>query len=141
LFAEWCHNQPQFHIDGEIWDVDKDIYKYSEKLTEGFYSPSSCFFVPRELNLVFVLHENIPRKYPIGVRRSDEKFRAEISVAGEVISSPRFSTIEEASDWYMDQKKKHIISLAEKYKHQLNPECYFRLVNMDLSFIRNIKVG
>ena len=65
-FAEWCEDN---YVDGFF--LDKDILS-----DDGMeYSPYNCYFVPREINNMFVLNKKkLDTDLPAGVFRRGERF-------------------------------------------------------------------
>ena len=61
-FAMW-YKENFYKIDGQKIHLDKDILIKGNKL----YSPNMCCFVPSDINVLFVKHQNDRGKFPIGV--------------------------------------------------------------------------
>jgi len=72
-FKSWMETQ-----DWENKELDKDLLVYKNKA----YSPETCCFVPREINLFLVLSDKIRGSYPVGVSlHSDNRCNSEALVA------------------------------------------------------------
>lgn len=121
-FAEWYENN---HIEG--FELDKDILFKGNKI----YSPSTCCFVPREINILFSNSLKTTRTYPLGVHYETRsgKFVAQIHIHKKSKFLGRFNTPEEAFEVYKIAKEKRIKEVAEKHKHQITEACYQALIN------------
>jgi hypothetical protein len=123
VFAEWFENNYKSHMEG--WHLDKDILKKGNKI----YSPETCTFVPRDINMLFVKCNKSRGKYPIGVRESGDKFKVECNIYGKYKYLGTFNTIEEAFQAYKIAKEAEIKRVAEIWKPQLAPPTYQVLLN------------
>lgn len=127
-FAKW-HEQNYYEIEEEQMELDKDILVKGNKL----YSPNTCVFVPKNINLLFVTKENKKTKngLPIGVmfHKRDKKFvayccngKAEQKFLGN------FHTPEEAFNKYKNFKEKVIKQVAEEYKDKIPYKLYHAMI-------------
>lgn len=125
-FKKWFDEN---YIEG--CDLDKDILVKGNRL----YSPSTCCFVPKELNRIF---EAKPKKIegntlPEGVMY--EWGRAKyISYINTIFGRKyigRFDNIEDAADAYSRTKADYVIELAKKYytEGRLHERVYKAIVN------------
>lgn len=122
-FSAWYEDNWKPHMKG--WDLDKDILFKGNKI----YSPDTCCFVPHEINSLFILRGSKRGKYPLGVMKVKNKFRARISKGCEPIESGVFDTIEEAFQAYKTEKETYIQELANKYKPLLTNRTFQALIN------------
>lgn len=126
VFSEWMENNynPET-MQG--WQLDKDILIKGNKI----YSPETCCFVPRQINMLFVKGYMKRGGYPIGVyKHLNGKFIALNSIGKskqEVLGS--FDTPEEAFQAYKIAKEKHIKEVADKWKDLIDPRVYEALYN------------
>ena len=118
-FAEWFNNN---YI--ENYQLDKDILIQGNKI----YSPTTCCFVPQEINLSVIKPMN-KRKYPTGVYKHSKKFVVHIKENKVSKYICIFDTIEDASDCYINEKEKQLIKLAEKYRDTISINLYNTLLN------------
>jgi len=124
-FAQWFEeNYNTSYMQN--WELDKDILVKGNKV----YSPSTCCFVPQEINKVFTLRQSCRGKLPLGVRKqSNGKFKAVISLNNTSKSLGVFNTELEAFLKYKKTKENYIIFLRDKYKNFLNKEVFNALIN------------
>jgi len=126
-FAQWWNSIEYRGDDG--WCLDKDILVKGNKL----YSPETCCFVPREVNILFINNRINRGEYPLGVymhpvnknyvaslRRGDRKISQHLG---------SFSTVEEAFSVYKREKEIFIRERADKWKDQLDPLVYQAMLN------------
>lgn len=109
----------------ESFDLDKDILIKDNKI----YSPATCTFVPHEINTIFTKSNNSRGKYPIGVCKIGNKFRACFTINRKTINLGTFNTPKEAFYEYKLKKEKQIKELAEKWKPFIKPKVYTSLIN------------
>jgi hypothetical protein len=114
VFKEWFDKNS---IEG--WQLDKDILHKSNKI----YSPETCCFVPKEVNILFRKDRN-----EVGVRKKGNRFEATATFLKKSYLGT-FDTIEEASAVYKQAKNTRVVELATLYKGQLLEGCYEALVN------------
>ena len=108
VFKEWFDDNHK-----EDHELDKDI------LSEGckIYSPDTCSFVPKDVN-VFLLDRGVSRKGGLsGTKRHGNKFQA---TCHDPLSSKRlyigtFSTPEEAHEAWKKKKHEFALTLCEEY--------------------------
>ena len=114
----------------ESFELDKDILVRGNRI----YSPETCCFVPREVNLLFTKRQNKRGVYPIGVSLHKEgKFASQISLGnGKSKSLGLYITIEGAFLRYKYEKECFIKSVAEKHKPYITPKVYEALINHEI---------
>lgn len=111
FFAEWCHKQVGYGLEG--YEIDKDILVPGNKL----YSEDNCVFVPRALN-VFLTSRSLHRgNYPQGVCLDRGKFHAQLSINGKKKTLGRFLTLEEAVQAYNKVKEQTAKDWANRLRH------------------------
>ncbi len=127
VFAKWFEEN---YVEG--FDLDKDILVKGNKI----YGPSTCCFVPKEINNLFQSKRNNENNLPTGVKKLGSKFTSSIG-AGRVLGTTSylgmFKTVEEASECYNKEKRKYLLELVNKYKNSLSTKVYKRLVNLQFN--------
>ena len=123
-FAEWFdeNNNPETMKD---FVLDKDILIKNSKS----YSSKTCCFVPQEINGLFTKTSAKRGKYPIGVIKEGNKFRAEISYKKKSTYLGAFNTIEEAFQAYKTAKEVLIKKVADKWKGKITEQVYEAMYN------------
>lgn len=101
-----------YYVDG--WQLDKDLLIVGNKV----YSPETCIFIPRELNLLLTDNESLRGKHPKGVsfNKALNKYHAVCKANGKPRHIGFFSTPEEASKAYQEFKAKHVLQEIARYK-------------------------
>lgn len=111
----------------EGWELDKDILIKGNKI----YSPETCCFVPREINILFTNSRKTRGSFPIGVsfRKDSKKYRTRVTMYGKYITIGQYNTEIEAFNAYKETKEKHIKEVADKYKNLIPQKVYNSLYN------------
>jgi hypothetical protein len=124
-FLTWFNEN---YVDG--FELDKDILKKNNSI----YSPSTCCFVPKEINNLFVKRHTRVNGLPSGVHydKVRKKYTSTIINNGKTISLGRFDSVEDAFNVYKFQKERKIKDLATKHKNQLKPRVFEVLMNYKL---------
>lgn len=121
-FAAWANDQAGW--GREKYCLDKDILVRGNKI----YSPETCVFVPREINLLLVLQKSARGKYPLGVHFSKRgKFAAQCCINGKQTPLGFYDTPEDAFAIYKRTKESLIKEAAEKHKGAIDPRAYTAL--------------
>ena len=102
------------------WCLDKDILVKGNKI----YSPETCCFVPKGINLLFGKNNAKRGNYPIGVCKFKNKFQATINIKGKTISLGHFDTPEEAFEAYKTAKEAYIKEVADEWKDRIEEDVY-----------------
>lgn len=119
-YAEWFNKN---YVNG--WHVDKDILVKGNKI----YSPSTCCFVPQEINSIFTRGEDRRGLYPIGVTKVCSSYKVQLNMYGEIKYIGTYKTIEEAFQAYKTAKEEYIKEVADKWKPLITPEVYQAMYN------------
>lgn len=119
-FSKWCEEKyiKDFHLDKDI------LFKNSKR-----YSPKTCCFVPREVNVIFTKRQALRGKYPIGVHLANNKIKSGISINGKTIHLGYYSSVEEAFEAYKEAKEKYIKEVADKWKDRIDLRVYQAMYN------------
>lgn len=112
VFAEWCADN---YIDG--WELDKDLLSESDN---KIYSPSTCVFIPSQLNSFLTNKKSGNLSGYTGVKRADskrERWQARICCiyTSKLLSLGNYDTPEEASQAYQTKRAKY----AEIWKERM----------------------
>ena len=111
-FKSWMAKQ-----DWEGKELDKDLLFHGNKV----YSPKTCFFVPRSVNLLLGSCASRRGEYPLGVSFNSKRgcYESSVSVNGKPEFVGRFPTPELAHEAYKVAKYKVIHATAMKCKEPL----------------------
>ncbi|CAL9981694.1 HNH endonuclease [Vibrio phage K356] len=112
VFKEWYDKH---YIDG--YHLDKDLFDTSNKQ----YSPSKCFYIPRQLNGLFIDRGASRGEYPIGVfntKSGVKPFEASVRIRGHLKSLGRFSSVSEASEAYQEAKREYVLEEVARYRKE-----------------------
>lgn len=106
--------------------MDKDIIIRGNKV----YSPETCCFVPKEINIIFQNKSKRIYDLPIGVYKTRyNKYRASLHINGKRVIIGNFNSPEEAFEEYKKEKEKYIKELANKWKDKIDIKAYNSLIN------------
>ena len=119
-FKEW---HDEHYVEG--WHLDKDILVKGNKE----YGPSTCCFVPNEINILFVKANALRKDLPIGVRKRGNCIYAELFKYNKRVYLGTFATTEQAFQAYKVAKEAYIKEVADKWKDQLEPRVYEAMYN------------
>ena len=119
-FAEWFESN---YV--EDWQLDKDILVKGNKI----YSPKTCCFVPKEINLLFTKNKIRRGEYPIGVSLNGDKFQSTLHKGGKNYNLGLFNTPEEAFQAYKVVKESYIKEVADEWKDKINHKVYKAMYN------------
>lgn len=120
-FKEWYDT---YYVEG--WHLDKDILFKGNKI----YSPTTCCFVPQEINKLFTKRQLDRGKFPIGVtQKGGHQYFSSISIDGIVTSLGGFNTIEDAFRAYKVAKEAYIKEVADRWKDKIEKRLYEALYN------------
>jgi len=109
-FREW--------MDDQGWqgkNLDKDLLVCGNKI----YSPETCLFVSPAINRLLTNGMASRGKYPQGVYKIRDKYRAQISINNINTFLGDFKTPSLAEAVYLKAKSKHIRNIAEKESEPL----------------------
>ena len=120
LFAEWCTENfiEDYHLDKDILVKNNNIY-----------GPDTCCFVPHQINNLFVKSDKIRGDYPIGVTKTNDKFRASIKKFGITINLGTYPTAIRAFNVYKSNKEFYIHQVANLWKNKITEKVYQTLIN------------
>lgn len=121
VFSGWV-DRNYYKIDGELMDLDKDILCKGNKI----YSPSTCIFVPKRINSLFIKCDANRGDLPIGVTRWKNKFHPQCC---GVKHMGYFDTVEEAFEVYKYHKEKYMKEVIDSYEGKIPTYQYEKLHN------------
>jgi hypothetical protein len=132
-FYEWLHSQDNFYkLLNSDFSIDKDILIKGNKI----YDPKKCCLVPRVVNNLFVKRTNDRGKYPIGVTKHGNKYRARCDnpLSGIRVHLGVYNTPDEAFLEYKKYKEQVIKRVAEiEYsKKNITEECYNAMLKYEV---------
>jgi len=124
VFAKWYEENWEPWMNN-FWELDKDILIKGNKV----YSPETCCFLPKEVNLLFGKN-NIKRGIlPIGVHAHKNKFRAKLIKNNKSKHLGLFGTSEEAFQAYKVAKEECIKEVVDKWKDLVDLRVYEAMCN------------
>ena len=128
-FKRWFDDPNNGYMEG--YQLDKDIIVKGNKL----YSPSTCCFVPQEINTLFIKSNATRGDTPVGVSKKTGvngiKYIAGLNTVEKRGYLGAFDTPEEAFNAYKQAKEKHIQEVALEYYSQgkITERVYNALIN------------
>ena len=113
-FKEWAEAN-YYTVEGESMELDKDL------LVKGntVYSPTTCVFAPRSINLLVINVKAARGEHPLGVFKFNDKYVASMSYSGKQIRIGQYDSPEEAFEKYKEYKEKFLKDIAEQYKDKI----------------------
>jgi len=101
-FGDWYDEQ----YKEKWWQLDEDLLSRGKKV----YSPNTCVFIPRELNM-FLGRDKGNGDYPTGVFRVGSKYRSQIQclLSGRSLYLGTYDTIAEADLAYRNKRLSNMI--------------------------------
>ena len=118
-FATW-YNENYYDIGEGRMHLDKDILIDGNRI----YRPDACIFVPQRINMLF-MHPSNKSGLPNGITKYSSGYRTLYNTKLLGI----YSTLEEALENYMIEKKIHIKEVANEYKTRIPDKVYQALIN------------
>lgn len=110
-FYEWYH-QNKWTNDLRL-SPDKDILTHGG---EKKYSPNTVLLVDSRINSLFVKNDRNRGVLPIGVTKSNDKFRVRFNFNNKLSSFGLYDSIDEAFDVYKRSKEDYIKEVADEYR-------------------------
>lgn len=95
----------------ENYELDKDILVKGNKV----YSPETCCFVPKEINMLLNKQHKHRGKYSVGVTKNHNKYIATISKIGVKTKIGSYDNEYDAFIAYKYAKEQYVKERAEKY--------------------------
>ena len=132
-FGEW-DKENFYQIEGEVMCLHKDILIKHNRI----YSPETCIFVPKTINLLFTKRQNDRGESAIGVTLHQGKCVAQCHMINPKTGKSkqeylgRYDTQEEAFKVYKYYKEKNIKQVADYYRKQIPEILYNVLYNYEV---------
>ena len=123
VFAKWFYDKYETEYMQD-WEVDKDLLFKGNKI----YSPENCTLLPQQINSIFK-GSSLRGKYPIGVSKEGNKYKACVKHAGKLNYLGMFFTPEEAFEKVKIAKEIYIKEVAEEWKDKIEPRAYKAMYN------------
>lgn len=107
-FKRWFDKN---YIEG--YEIEKDIISPGSRI----YSPETCCFVPRRINILLTNRKRFRGKTPVGVTvtESGRRYRAVLDKDGKSVFIGHFATPEDAFLAYKHEKEAYIKEVAQEY--------------------------
>lgn len=122
-FAEWFFDNIYFCGDEKL-EIDKDLFSNGEKI----YSPETCCFLPKRINVMLAYKRKRESDLPTGVNLTANKKYIVTIHRGRGHLTKTFNSVEEAAEYYNSNKERYIRELAEFYKKYLPDRIYNKLI-------------
>lgn len=126
-FAKWCDEHKYSDMG---YQLDKDILVTGNKV----YSPETCCFVPREINMLFTSAARARGKFPQGVDYYEplNSYRSRVRIRDKLKHLGYYSTPNEAHEVYKKAKESHVKDMAELWFGNIEPRVYEALMDWKL---------
>ncbi|WP_252225297.1 MULTISPECIES: hypothetical protein [unclassified Clostridium] len=123
-FAKWF-DENYYEVDNEVMNLDKDILIKGNKV----YCPSTCIFVPQNINKLFCKADASRGNLPIGVTYHERDHIFEVKCCGinKRTYLGRFNNSNEAFLHYKEYKESVIKEIAKSYKNKIPKKLYSAL--------------
>lgn len=125
-FAKWYYDN-YYEVEGERMHLDKDILVKHNKI----YSPETCVFVPKTINLLFVKNDKNRGESAIGTSLTEySKYRVQCHLINPKTGKSKneylgyYDTELEAFEVYKHYKEKNIKQVADYFKNQISERLY-----------------
>lgn len=123
-FEKW-YEENYYEVDGEIMNLDKDILIKGNKT----YSPETCIFVPKNINLLVLNKKKGRGDCLIGVSKTTGKHCFKYRSSFNKTHLGLFKTEIEAFLEYKKCREKYIKRIADEYKDKIPQKLYDALYN------------
>lgn len=126
-FAKWCDEHKYSDLG---YQLDKDILIKGNKI----YSPETCCFVPREINMLFVSAARARGEFPQGVHyyKPLDKYKAIVRINGKHKQLGYHDTPEQAYEVYKREKEAHVKNMADLWFGSIETSVYEALMDWSL---------
>lgn len=123
-FKKWFDEN---YVEG--YSLDKDILVKGNRI----YSPETCCFVPQEINMLVVSH-NQRKNNKYGVTKSKNGYTTRISKKGKILKVGEYASYSDAIQAYKDAKEEYIREIATIYYNQgkITQNVYNALLNWEI---------
>ena len=128
-FAKWWKSEVLSDFKdsrGRSSAIDKNLM--SKERRGNLYSEQTCTLLPEEIKIALITGDFRKYDLPSGVFSKGNCFSARISKYNKSIYIGSFSTPEEASLAYQQEKRNYIKELAKKYESVLTSRVFNRLM-------------
>jgi hypothetical protein len=126
-FAEWYYGHEYSDMG---YDLDKDLLYPKNKI----YSPTTCCFAPKALNVLLIDRKSTRGEYPQGIYFSKDrgKYQAQISINGKQKNLGRFDCQHEAYRTYKIAKEAYVKVMAIEWQGRISDDLFTALMNWQL---------
>lgn len=127
-FAEWYHSHPYSELG---YELDKDLLSPNNKV----YSPSTCVFVPQELNKILCGRKSLRGKLPQGVtfNKRSARFKVQLSANSCRVHLGYFDCVNEAYQAYKTAKERHVKNKALEWANRIDWNVFQALMKWELN--------
>lgn len=130
-FAKWYYNNI-YECNDERMELDKDILMKGNKI----YSPETCVFVPRKINILFTKSDKTRGEYPIGVCycKGNNKLSVYSNNGYKKVHLGYFPLNKPFQAFYTYKifKEKYIKQVADEYKNKITQKLYEALYKYEV---------
>ena len=128
-FYSYCQQNKQWLDLG--YQLDKDLLIKNNKL----YSPSTCLWLPKELNDIILTNKKSRGDLPLGVTLGYKKFRVAMNMNGKLKHFGSYETKEEAFLVYKKNKELYIQEKTHSFKNVLTTQAYKALMEYKVEYV------
>lgn len=108
IFKKWFDEN---YVDG--YDLDKDLLSENGNKV---YSPSTCCFIPHNINVLLCSKKLGKDGLPRGIRKESKSYTVRVCLhKGERLRFGKISSLEEAVSLYNEIKRDNMLSVAKEY--------------------------
>lgn len=128
-FEKWCFEN-LYNCNGEKLELDKDLLVKGNKI----YSPNTCCFLPKRINVLITSRRAYKNGLPPGVTCPGTRSDTYIvnTKLGEQRIYKSFEDKNAAFNYFKQKKEAHIKSVASYYKNFLPDKIYNALITYEI---------
>lgn len=122
-FYEWCFKK-LYNCEIDTLELDKDLFSKGEKI----YSPDTCCFLPKKINIAITCKCTKSSMLPTGISIYYSGGYIATVQNGSRRVSKTFRNLDDACEFYVSTKERYIREMAGFYKEYLPERIYNALM-------------